>query len=127
VINVFTDDLELAIEINNEGLDLEIGGEKQHVLTDSLVGRYALSNINITTSDTQLRFSYIGFEYDYDICYLYLESEPFSLDSVFQVNVSYFYELYQDQENIVDISTPWGKDGALQTVDDPLHNIIPKD
>ena len=30
VMNVFTDDLELAIERSHEGLDLEIGSENQH-------------------------------------------------------------------------------------------------
>ena len=46
VMNVFTDDLELAIERSHEGLDLEIGSENQYEQTDSLVADYLLDHIH---------------------------------------------------------------------------------
>ena len=62
VINVFTDDLELAIERSHDGLDLEIGSENQHELTDSLVDDYAINQIYYTRNNEVVNFNFIGFE-----------------------------------------------------------------
>jgi len=115
VINVFTDDLELAIEISHDGLDLEIGSENQHELTDSLVADYSISQIYFTKNKKKLNFSYIGFEYDYDICYLYIESDTLSFEQFdeVQIGVHMFFDVYDDQENVVDISTPFFEDNLI--------------
>jgi len=104
VMNVFTDDLELAIERSHEGLDLEIGSENQHAKTDSLVADYLIDHIRYEYGSRNVNFKYIGFEYDYDICYLYLESDPFAVNnSNYYISVNMFFEVYEDQENVVDL------------------------
>ncbi len=104
VMNVFTDDLELSIERSHEGLDLEIGGENQHELTDSLVADYLIDHIRYENGSRNVNFKFIGFEYDYDICYLYLESDPFAVNnSNYYISVNMFFEVYEDQENVVDL------------------------
>ena len=115
VINVFTDDLELAIERSHEGLDLEIGSENQHELTDSLVADYSISQIYFTKNKEKVKVSYIGFEYDYDICYLYIESDTLSFEQFdeVQIGVHLFFDVYDDQENVVDISTPFFEDNLI--------------
>ena len=52
-----------------------------------------------------VNFKFIGFEYDYDICYLYLESDTFTvkLQDEFYLSVPMFFEVYDDQENVVDL------------------------
>jgi hypothetical protein len=104
-MNVFTDDLELSIERSHEGLDLEIGGENQHELTDSLVADYLIDHIIYKNGLKDVNFRFIGFEYDYDICYLYLESDTFTvkLQNEFYISVPMFFEFYDDQENVVDL------------------------
>jgi hypothetical protein len=108
VINVFTDDLEWAIERTHEALDLEIGAENQHELTDSLVGDYVLDHLIYKNEHRNVNFKFIGFEYDYDICYLYLESDNFIFE--FQnetfLSVPIFFEVFDDQENVVDVHLP---------------------
>ena len=115
VINVFTDDLELAIERSHDGLDLEIGSENQHELTDSLVADYSISQIYFKKNKENVNFSYIGFEYDYDICYLYIESDTLSFEQFdeVQIGVHMFFDVYDDQENVVDISTPFFEDNLI--------------
>ena len=104
VMNVFTDDLELAIERSHVGLDLEIGAKNQHEQTDSLVADYLLDHIRYENGSRNVNFKYIGFEYDYDICYLYLESAPFEVyNSNYSISVNMFFEVYDDQENVVDL------------------------
>lgn len=115
VINVFTDDLELAIERSHEGLDLEIGSENQHELTDSLVDDYAINQIYYTRNNEVVNFNFIGFEYDYDICYLYIESDTLSIEQFdkIMIGVHMFFEVYDDQENVVDISIPYYEDNLI--------------
>ena len=109
VMNVFTDDLELAIESVHDGLDLEIGAENQHELTDSLVGAYVIDHLMFKNNHKNIEFDFIGFEYDYDICYMYLESQPFTTKSCNSntIAVRMFYELFEDQENVCDINCPF--------------------
>ena len=115
VINVFTDDLELAIERSQDGIDLEIGSENQHELTDSLVADYSISQIYFKKNKENVNFSYIGFEYDYDICYLYIESDTLSFEQFDEVHIGVhlFFDVYDDQENVVDISTPFFEDNLI--------------
>jgi hypothetical protein len=95
VMNVFTDDLELAIERSHEN---------QHEQTDSLVADYLLDHIHYENGSRNVNFKYIGFEYDYDICYLYLESDPFAVyNKNYYISVNMFFEVYDDQENVVDL------------------------
>ena len=105
VMNVFTDDLELSIERSHEGLNLEIGGANQHELTDSLVAAYLIDHIICKNEMQDVNFKFIGFEYDYDICSLYLESDTFTvkLHDEFYLSVPMFFEVYDDQENVVDL------------------------
>jgi len=102
VINVFTDDLENAIETKHEGLDLEIGTDNQHILADSLVGDYILNHFKFTNNHLNIPMNFIGFEYDYDITYLYLESETFDINAPNTLEISLFFEMFDDQENVVD-------------------------
>ena len=117
VMNVFTDDLELAIERSHEGLDLEIGDDNQHELTDSLVADYVLNHIDFRNKSQNVEFDFIGFEYDFDVCYLYLESEPlsFKLCDSNSISVSMFLEFYDDQENVCVLNTPFWNDEFIFT------------
>ena len=56
------------------------------------------------TEMQDVNFKFIGFEYDYDICYLYLESDPFAVyNRNYYISVNMFFEVYDDQENVVDL------------------------
>ena len=57
VMNVFTDDLELAIESVHDGLELEIGAENQHELTDSLVGAYVIDHLMFKNNHKNIEFA----------------------------------------------------------------------
>jgi|TARA_B110000116_G_scaffold247100_1_gene239263 hypothetical protein len=115
VINVFTDDLEHAIEIQHEELDLEIGSDNQHILTDSLVSDYILNNFKFTNNHLNIPINFIGLEYDYDIIYLYLESDTFDINAPNTLEVSLFFEIFDDQENVVDYEAGILKQGLMFT------------
>ena len=121
VINVFTDDLELAIERSHDKLDLEIGAETQHESTDSLVADYSVNQIVFKIDNKHVDFNFIGFEYDYDICYLYLESDTLSIEQYDEIllGVKLFFEVYDDQENVVDLNTPFSEDNFILKKNSP--------
>jgi hypothetical protein len=125
VINVFTNDLELAIERSHDKLDLEIGADTQHEATDSFVADYCIQRIDFKRNNQEVDFNFIGFEYDYDICYLYLESDTLSIAKFDELllGVNLFFELYDDQENVVDLTTPFSDDHFILNRDSPVSFI----
>ena len=125
VINVFTDDLELAIERSHDTLDLEIGAETQHEATDSLVADYCMPQIVFKRNKKAVGFEFIGFEYDYDICYLYLESDTLSIAQFDEIllGVNLFFDVYDDQENVVDLRTPLSEDYFILNRDSPVAEM----
>ena len=129
VINVFTDDLELAIERSHDKLDLEIGAETQHASTDSLVADYCIQHVVLKMNRKEVDFDFIGFEYDYDICYLYLESDTLTMAKFDEIHLSVnlFFEVYDDQENVVDLSTPFSDDNFILNRDSPVATMKPND
>jgi len=127
VINVFTDDLEHAIEIQHDGLDLEIGSDNQHLLTDSLVEDYILRNFKFTNDSAVIPMSFIGLEYDYDITYLYIESDTFDIKTHVALVVSVFFELFPDQENIVDYQEGETEQSLIFTTQERKIAIIVSD
>lgn len=125
VINVFTNDLELAIERSHDTLDLEIGAETQHEATDSLVADYCIHRILFNRNNNEVGFDFIGFEYDYDICYLYLESDTLSIAQFDEIllGVNLFFDVYDDQENVVDLRTPLSEDYFILNRDSPVAEM----
>jgi hypothetical protein len=100
-INVFTDDLELAVNKHNLK-DFEIGRSPEQQV-DSLIRNYCLEHFRLSTSTKGLMWDWIGFECEYEITYLYIESEPFDIDSTLIVDIDLFEEMYDDQENVLDL------------------------
>lgn len=105
VSHLFTDDLEDDVK-RTYGIDLRLGEVDEFAKADSIIKEYIFSNFTIRTSDKQLQLDWIGYEFDYDIVYTYVESEPHDLDSTYSVKLDYFHELFEDQENFIKLSLP---------------------
>ena len=74
-MNVFTDDLELAVRtMGHEKFKI---GIETDAMTDSLISIYILSKFNASHSGHKLKMDWVGYECDYDVTYVYIESEPF--------------------------------------------------
>jgi hypothetical protein len=117
-IHVFTDDLELAIN-RNQAQSIEIGMSDEHVV-DSLIRAYSQDHFSISTSAKDLELEWIGFECEYDITFLYIESEPFDEDSLYTLKIDLFMEMYDDQENVLDFTSPQIQEGHILT----SHNRV---
>ena len=101
-MNVFTDDLELAVgNMGNDGfkIDLEFNS-----VADSLIGIYALKMFTAAHDTLNLKMNWIGYECDYDITYLYVESEVFNYTGSLTLDQNILMDTYSDQENVLDFS-----------------------
>ena len=102
-MNVFTDDLELAVRtMGYEDFKIDIAPD---ALTDSLMSIYILSKFRSLHAGQQLKMDWVGYECDYDVTYVYIESEPFSLDNTLQIDQTLLMEIFDDQENVLDFES----------------------
>ena len=102
-MNVFTDDLELAVRtMGIEDFKIDI---KTDEVTDSLMSIYILSKFQAIHAGRKLEIDWVGYECDYDITYVYVESEKFSLDSTLLIDQTLLMEIFDDQENVLDFES----------------------
>ena len=102
-MNVFTDDLELALRtMGHEDFKIDI---EPDALTDSLMSIYILAKFRSIHAGQQLKMDWVGYECDYDVTYVYIESEPFSLDNTLQIDQTLLMDIFDDQENVLDFES----------------------
>ena len=102
-MNVFTDDLELAVSnMGHEGFKIDIEPDAS---TDSLMSVYILSKYHASHAGQQLEMDWVGYECDYDVTYVYIESEAFAFDSTLLIDQTILMEIFDDQENVLDFES----------------------
>ena len=103
-MNIFTDDLELAVRnMGNDDFKIDLQFQSQ---TDSLIAEYVLSKFNINHGGEALRLDWVGYECDYDITYVYIESKEFVLDTNLVFTQGLLMDVFDDQENVLDYESP---------------------
>ena len=100
IINVFMDDIELAI--NKEyAIDLNLTTKDEIKNTDIYFNNYLTKNLTFTINNELVKHTYIGKEYEGDLVYFYLEiavkENPISLEVSNTILLTYF----DQQQNIV--------------------------
>ncbi len=103
-MNIFTDDLELAVSnIGHESLKIYLQFQAK---TDSLIAEYVLSKFSINHGEETLKLDWVGYECDYDITYVYIESKEFVLDTNLVFTQGLLMDVFDDQENVLDYESP---------------------
>jgi hypothetical protein len=100
IINVFMDDIELAI--NKEyAIDLNLTTKDELKDADVYFHNYLTKNLTFTIDNDIVTYNYIGKEYEGDLVYFYLEiavkENPKSLEVFNTILLTYF----EQQQNIV--------------------------
>ena len=100
IINVFMDDIELAI--NKEyAIDLNLTTKDELKNTDIYFNNYLTKNLTFTINNELVKHTYIGKEYEGDLVYFYLEivvkENPTSLEVFNTILLTYF----EQQQNVV--------------------------
>ena len=100
IINVFMDDIELAI--NKEyAVNLNLTTKEELKDVDIYFNNYLTKNLTFTINNELVKHTYIGKEYEGDLVYFYLEiavkENPTSLEVFNTILLTYF----EQQQNVV--------------------------
>lgn len=121
-IKLFTQDLETALERLHKP-DLKIGSHNEYDQTDNYIKQYIEDNFQITTSGQKHPIVYIGKEVEAEVVYLYFEIQKFPEKSKIRVTNTIFFELFDDQNNIVNVDINRISKSAFITKQNPTKTI----
>jgi len=101
-IKIFTDDLEKGLE-EFSGMSLDIVDSDFSETTDSLIANYMARHFQITSTST-LNLDYIGSEKEYDVTWIYLESNRTKIQEYLHVTNEILMSTYSDQTHILHLT-----------------------
>ena len=100
ITKLFIDDIERLIrERYDEKITLAEKNEPE--IIDYYVDRYLKEKLTININNSPVILNFIGKEYEDDIMVCYLEIEEVSSLNEFEIENKVFFELFEDQQNIV--------------------------
>ena len=103
-----------------------LGDEREHPQADDAIAAYATTNWLLTDSAGQaLEWLFVGKEIDYDITFIYLESEPTTTDDARYASSGGFFELFEDQVNEFTLNRADASLRLWLTSEDPTRPILP--
>jgi hypothetical protein len=104
---VFTDDFDRVLRLNGLSISLEKNTDFE---SKAAVSEYVQNHLKIDIDGRPLLLSFVGFESEMDLTYLYFESLPPSQFATLKVSNTLFFEALADQKNLVDIRlNGWSK------------------
>ena len=98
----FLDDLENALS-DKYGIKIKFHDLKTKAETEKALKDYSANYFKLKVNNQFLKVDFIGYEEDGESVQLYLESEKVSQPQKIETAVSFIYNLYDDQMNIVHI------------------------
>jgi len=100
IINVFMDDIELALN-NDYNIDLQLTTKKELQNSDEYFEKYLNEKLKFKTNSKQLKFNFLGKEYEGDLVYFYLEIEDVAVPTSLEVSNKILVKHFSDQQNVV--------------------------
>jgi len=97
-IKVFTDDLEKALQLSDS--TIRIDDQTSVDKYKEVVANYLVQHISV---ESDVTLNYLGAELEFDVTYLYLESDAIKDQDVLMQN-SLFTDVYPEQVNVVNIT-----------------------
>lgn len=104
-MHLFIDDLELALERAGYA-DLRLGTERESELADSLISIYLTEKLQLQANDELLQYEWLGKEVSNDLTafWVYLVVPEAMAVEHLQVRHELFFELYDDQQNMLQVA-----------------------
>lgn len=98
----FLDDLENALK-EKYGKAVHFNDEKFKPIINEILSKYCAEYLKLKTDNKFLKINYIGYEEDSESVHIYLESETVNQPKKVETAVSFLYNLFDDQMNIIHI------------------------
>lgn len=116
IINVFMDDVELAI--NNEyDVDMRLTTKEELKGVDEYFQKYLSDNLKFFINNKPVQYNFIGKEYEGDLVYFYLELElkedPLSL----KVINTLLFDYFEQQQNVIKFKNGSKRQSKILSID----------
>lgn len=116
IINVFMDDVELAI--NNEyDVDMRLTTKEELKGVDEYFKKYLRNNLKFFINNKAVQYNFIGKEYEGDLVYFYLEIElkedPLSL----KVINTLLFDYFEQQQNVIKFKNGSKRQSKILSID----------
>jgi hypothetical protein len=121
IINVFMDDIEAALNKNNN-IDLQLATKKELKNNDLYFEKYLRSKLQFKIDTIAKDFKYIGKEYDGDLVYFYLEIENIFKVSTIEISNKILLQHFPKQQNL--IKTKVGKKNKSVLLSKDKYNEV---
>ena len=98
----FLDDLENALK-EKYGAPVHFNDAKYNAQINEFLKQYCNDYLKLKADNKPLKINYIGFEEDSESVNIFLESEPVNTPKKVETAVSFLYNFFDDQMNIIHI------------------------
>ncbi len=102
IINVFMDDIELALNKKNN-IDLQLTTKKELKDNDIYFQNYLEDHLLIKINGTQRKINYLGKEYEGDLVYFYLEITDIKVFNSIEIFNNILIGNFPKQQNLIKI------------------------
>jgi hypothetical protein len=117
-LKVFIDDLEKALTEENKAPKLFLNTKKENQKGDTYIKAYLNKHFKISIDGEAVNGSYLGKEYENDVCWMYVEYTNIKKPKSINIQNSMLLETYSDQANIIHFKSGTTKHSkALQSQD----------
>lgn len=98
----FLDDLENSLK-EKYGKSVHFDDEKYQPQINEFLKKYCEEYLKLKSDNNQLKINYMGYEVDSESVDIFLESERVNSPNKVEVSVSFLYNYFDDQMNIIHI------------------------
>jgi len=100
IINVFMDDIELALNKENN-INLQLTTKLELENSDDYFSKYLQEKLHFKIEEKELEFNYLGKEYEGDLVYFYLEIPNVENPQPLEIHNQILLQYFEDQQNVV--------------------------
>ncbi len=100
---IFTDDFEKVL-VQNYKTKVDLINPPDRPAMDSVVKKYIVSHLSVTTDGKPGNLVYLGFERDAEAVYSYVQVENISFVKKIDIVAKLMYDLFTDQINIIHVT-----------------------
>jgi hypothetical protein len=127
ILRVFTDDLEEALS-RQQGIPVswKLGDVSEHVKANESIEAYTVQHWQLLNSeDAAIPWKFVGKEVDYDLTFIYLESDSMGFMPNLTLTSDGFFELFPDQVNEISVNAQGNFRRIWLTSEDPAEPLFP--
>ncbi|MGB1075959.1 MAG: DUF6702 family protein [Flavobacteriales bacterium] len=125
-IRVFTDDLEDALSrLSADPNPFRLGDPRERTDVPDLLQKWIDDNCILLANELGVSKLYLGKEVDYDISYLFVETQPLSTPDILNLKWTLFFDLFADQVNEITFNMNGSSQRILFTTEEPNQIVLP--